>query len=194
MALPSWFVDWILALDEQGVSVVRTPYAQHNWSNKGHLSFQTKAIRTFATKKGVGQGDVHSAHTWKLVLDILLRALESVFPLTDFHSMSTEELLAYADDLLTLCTSIAQLQQFADIISSFCNLTGLQLSLGKLRAFIKTAITDVPRSIRISSSNWEISDLVLTVNGSLRYLGCTHDLNSNRLPSSQFSATTTFLI
>ena len=176
MSLPPWFIDWIIELDSSGKTVVRTPYAQNNWSSRGHRSFESKSIPTLATGKGVGQGDVHSAHTWKLVLDILLRALEYTFPDTPFNNMSTEELLAYADDLLTLCTSIEQLQQLADIISCFCNLTGLQLSLDKLRALIKSSRHDPSAVIRISSSNWETRDLTLQLNGSLRYLGCTHDL------------------
>jgi len=194
MGTPDWFSDWLMNLDTHGTTVVRTPFAQNQWSSKGYRSFESKHVPTFQTQKGVGQGDVHSAHTWKIVLDILLRSLESVFPDVPFRSLSLEELLAYADDLLTLCTTIEQLQLLADIISSFCNLTGLQLSIDKLRAFIKTNERNLPQVIRISSHNWEIKSLTLTVNGALRYLGCTHDLTPYANRSTQFNLTRSMLI
>ncbi len=162
-------------MDRTGKTIVRTPYTQKNWSSLGFLSQNLHKIQQFYAAKGVGQGDIHSAHTWRFFIDILLQCFAYI-------NDGTITTIAYADDIITLCKTLDSLQLHADIVSVFCNLTGLQLSTDKLRSFHKsdTLHQTAPRAISISSSNWTNKNIPLTHNGTLRYLGSSHDITPFR--------------
>jgi hypothetical protein len=168
-------------MDRHGRTIFRTPYAQRLWRNTGHLNTLLSRVKHFVSANGVGQGDTHSAHTWRFFFDSLLRSLS--------HAHPTAVTLAYADDIITICISLGILQSHADIVSAFCNLTGLQLSTAKLRTFVKSPITLPDESISISSVNWEMEHIPVTQNGTLKYLGAHHDLSPRSAPTQVQTAT-----
>ena len=100
LGLPKEWANWLVQLDEQGMTAVRTPHAVKTWNNKGRRGFRCKQIRRargtdgergnttdddwttdnraagFIPLRGTGQGDVMSPACWAAVFDILLTALE----------------------------------------------------------------------------------------------------------------------
>ena len=136
--IPPTLVKWLLQLDTDGRIIVRTPYAldrlrHHQLPNFQPLSSNT-ACSYFTAGGGVAQGDVHSPYVWRLFIDILLRALEYIRPqLSPFPSIHTSD-FGYADDIISLCSKITDLQLKADIVSAFSIITGISISWPKLRA------------------------------------------------------------
>jgi hypothetical protein len=165
----------IHSLDRCGTTVVRTPYAKHKWSVTNALTLHSR-VASFTPGKGVGQGDVHSAHTWKICLDVLLRAIESLNTSLEIADLIAA-LMAYADDVVTGYENHAHTQAVADLVSLFSNLASLPLSVDKLRAFIRSHLPQAAQHITVSTNGWATRDIPLIVNGTLKYLGCLHNLN-----------------
>jgi hypothetical protein len=88
----------------------------------------------FIPERGTGQGDIPSPLLWVGVFDILLTALDTVqdgqlfAPIGDGASEPVRD-SAYADDLLSVVTTLPALQRKADIVSAFCLLFGIDLSV-----------------------------------------------------------------
>eukprot|EP01041_Mallomonas_annulata_P011199 gene11199-23390_t len=162
---------WLTTSDRTGRTIIRTPYAQHLWNKSGYSGFTDE--NSFQVGKGVGQGDIPSPHVWKFFMDILLRSLECIPNLT---------ISSYADDLITMSPDIHTLQTAADVISSFCILTKLSLSIHKFRAFARRPHLDNP-AISILHTDFTKITVPLNSKGTLKYLGAHHDINND--PYSQ---------
>lgn len=174
--IPTSIVDWLLHLDTDGKIIVRTPYAldclrRHQLHNFSPIHSNTE-MSFFTAGGGVAQGDVHSPYVWRLFIDILLRALEHVRPkLTSFPTLNTSD-YGYADDIISLASSLLDLQLKADIVSAFSLLTGISISWTKLRATCQEwdVITTNP-----SLTVWETTDTAQTIplvrGQTIRHLG-----------------------
>jgi hypothetical protein len=176
LGFPSNVANWIHSFDRAGTTIVRSPHAQHLWSPTSYLP---DLVASFTPGKGVGQGDVHSAHTWKICIDVLLRSFDSLKELAGLSGVD----MAYADDVVTVSEEYSHAQLAADLVSLFSNLARLPLSVDKLRAFIRSRLRQHQQHIVVSSANWVERSVPLVLNGTLKYLGCLHDLN----PSSRHS-------
>ena len=139
-------------------------------------------LKAFTATRGTGQGDVTSPTCWLALFDILLLALHR-----DSVSSTTTRLVrgggnssyaahetAYADDLHAGSYTIADIQRKADIVSAFCIIMGLQLSVGKLRRFVWAATggsnVTFPDMI-IRGFNWTANPIPAQTEGCLTYLG-----------------------
>ena len=136
--VPSDIMEWLLHLDMDGRIIVRTPYALDCIRKNQLCKFQQFSDSVthayFKASGGVAQGDVHSPYIWRLFIDILLCALESIRPtLLQFPTIDTSD-FGYADDIISLASSLVDLQKKADIVSSFSIITGISISWSKLRA------------------------------------------------------------
>ena len=136
--VPPDIVEWLLQLDMDGRIIVRTPYALDCLRRNQLKLFQPYAenvpLSYFKAGGGVAQGDVHSPYIWRLFIDILLRALESIRPnLSQFPTINTSD-FGYADDIISLTSTLSDLQTKANIVSAFSILTGISISWSKLRA------------------------------------------------------------
>ena len=76
----------------------------------------------FSTNKGVAQGSLISPSLFNIFLEDL--AIE----LQEKADINLEDLLLYADDILTICSSVAQLELAITIIESWCERNGMSLN------------------------------------------------------------------
>ena len=174
--IPADIADWLLQLDMHGRIIVRTPYALDKLrthqlslfqplSNNHHMCY-------FKAGGGVAQGDVHGPYVWRLFIDILLRALEYLRPtLVPFPSIATSD-FGYADDIISLASSLLDLQQKADIVSAFSIITGISISWSKLRATCHEHVvqTDAP-SLTVWDKNMVSHTVPLVRGQTIRHLG-----------------------
>jgi len=79
----------------------------------------------FSTNKGVAQGSLISPSLFNIFLEDL--AIE----LQEKADINLEDLLLYADDILTICSSVAQLELAITIIESWCERDGMSLNKKK---------------------------------------------------------------
>ena len=118
--LPPERVSFLIQLDIDGSTTVRLPISQHAYDHKElaglhRLHALGAADILFPAARGIPQGDVASPFGWNAVYDILLRALKlQRQALPDPASQA----IAYADDLLSLSSTQACLQQQADLVSA----------------------------------------------------------------------------
>ena len=127
MGIPSSLAEYVINLDLDGHTVVRSPLAQrahqaNPYAGVLHLSFYAQ--------RGTAQGDVTSPACWNAVYDILLTALElAAAETTTFSTMDARGYslpvreAAYSDDLFSLCGTHAAFQRSADIVSAFSLMT-----------------------------------------------------------------------
>jgi hypothetical protein len=94
----------------------------------------------FTPERGTGQGGTLSPENWNLFFDILLRSLERIVdPGLHFHSIPPYihhiRDIAYADDLLTMASSLHFLRLKAMIVQAFADIFGLTIAHQKLTGF-----------------------------------------------------------
>eukprot|EP01042_Synura_sphagnicola_P036637 gene36637-biopygen15123 len=73
LGIPNALVDWLILLDLENHTVVRSGHAFSCWMKDGVKGLEGL---DFDAKMGCGQGDVSSPLTWVAVFDILLSVLE----------------------------------------------------------------------------------------------------------------------
>ena len=131
--------DILVSLDEEGHTVVRTPYARRSWKKYKYRGFK-ETPEFVNAERGAGQGDDGSPFNWDAAYDILLCAVDSVKAEQFYILRSSGDLtpaadIAYADDLLSRMSSLSGLQLKADIVSAFSIIFGLDIAADKLRTF-----------------------------------------------------------
>ena len=144
LGVPGPTAHWIAHLDDQGPTAVRSPWALEAWREAGYQGLgemiSGERPSTFVRERGTPQGDVSSPHAWTAFFDIALRALAMTDTSLHFQMPTAREDsatvsdLGYADDLVSLSSSMAGLQLEADIMSAFALLFDLTISAPKLRA------------------------------------------------------------
>ena len=138
LGVPEATAHWIAHLDDHGPTAVRSPWALEAWRQTGYqgLGSEISTVRpgTFVRERGTPQGDVSSPHAWTAFFDIALRALAMTDPALHFQmptardTTATVSDLGYADNLVSLSSSLAGLQHKADLMSAFALLFDLTIS------------------------------------------------------------------
>lgn len=132
---------------------------------------------TFTTGSGVGQGDVVSPLVWICFFDIILTAVNRV-P-SNIHYADSQHFShsvmdsAFADDLLSITSSLDSIQEKADIISACSALMKFHLATSKFRTFS----TGAPGSVCIHDHQWNPLVIECALDGAFKYLGSTHDID-----------------
>ena len=145
---------------------------------------------TFTRERGTPQGDVSSPHAWTAFFDIALRALADTDPATHFRmptSTSDSALvsdLGYADDLVSLSSSLDGLQHKADLMSAFALLFDLTISAPKLRAVCLGPAPPQP-TLTIYGPGWTPTIIPVRSQGSVTILGLTIDLSPTQFTQPQ---------
>jgi hypothetical protein len=75
VGVPPAMADFLVSLDEDGHTLVRTTEPRKIWKKQGYKGFQKTPDYVDAVH-GAGQGDVGSPFNWDAAYDILLCALE----------------------------------------------------------------------------------------------------------------------
>ena len=203
LGVPTEIAEWLVEMDIKGVTVVRTPFAAQEWDKHTYHAVQLPdgaqspldpssspieaLLESFTAERGTGQGDVTSPTCWLALFDILLLALHR-----DSSSSQTTRLVrrggnisyaahetAYADDMHAGSYSATDIQRKADIVSGFCVLMGLEISVTKLRRFVWAATgstKDTCPDMTIHGLNWDATPVVTSTEGCLTYLGGLYDL------------------
>ena len=136
----------------------------------------------FKSMKGVGQGDKPSPLYWVAVMDTLLSALRK-FP-SDFRVQDLDgnshpaEEMAYADDLQSAEATAKALQRKADIVSGWCQYTGIEISKTKMRTFGShwgVYKGENPHLI-IHGKDWEETNIPMKMDGTMKSLGVKFDM------------------
>ena len=135
--IPRDLATFLTSLDEGGDVFVKCP-KNMKIAERGLKALDDEGVK-FQTKKGTGQGDIPSPLLWVAAMDTLLtmlRAHKSEFKTQDLSGQSHPvETIAFADDLLSIESTMEALQRKAHLISAWCILTGKEISYTKLRTF-----------------------------------------------------------
>ena len=138
LGIPNALVDWLILLDLENHTVVRSGHAFSCWMKDGVKGLEGL---DFDAKMGCGQGDVSSPLTWVAVFDILLSVLEDDDKHGGFRlrKPTGEEYAApdvcFADDLQSFAATLSQLQRKAELVSGYAAVTGMKIAEGKLRTY-----------------------------------------------------------
>ena len=194
LGVPAATAHWIAHLDDQGPTAVRSPWALEAWRRAGYAGLppgpSATLPGTFVRERGTPQGDVSSPHAWTAFFDIALRALDRTDPSIHFH-MPTAHLspvavsdIGYADDLVSLSSSLAGLQYKADLMSAFALLFDLTISAPKLRAACLGSSPPNP-SLIIHGPGWTPTSIPVRTHGNITILGLTLDLDPSQSTQPQ---------
>ena len=196
LGVPGTTAHWIAHLDDQGPTAVRSPWALEAWRTAGYQglgqTISTARPSTFVRERGTPQGDVSSPHAWTAFFDIALRALAMTDPSLHFQMPTAREDsapvsdLGYADDLVSLSSSLAGLQLKADIMSAFALLFDLTISAPKLRAACLGSIPSNPLLV-IHGPGWTPTTIPVRTQGSITILGLTIDIGANQTTQPQLT-------
>lgn len=196
LGIPPDVAEYMVGLDTHGTTVVRTPYTEHRFRKRGLATFdQHRRKRTpcFKAEVGTGQGDVSSPLNWIAFFDILLCALdmdkEDRPLLRAKGGLHRARDTGYADDLVSVMTTLQGLQNKADVVSAFAIIFGLDIAIAKLRACKVEWGQECPQkatadNLKVHTYGWleEEAQLVplltqatRTTSEALKYLGVLFD-------------------
>jgi ribonuclease HI len=183
IGVPQEIANYLVQLGIGGHSLIKTPLV-----TKAMLQVNTSELEQqyFTQETGTSQGDNQASISFNCVTDILLVALSKArLNPTAFHTHDGEcidqESSAYVDDITSLHGTIEGLQREADIISAYCQLFGLDLSLHKLKAYrLQWGNAHIPGAdhVLIHSQCWTPYPLTLESDGTFKTLGMTVDANT----------------
>jgi hypothetical protein len=172
LGVPAAVANYLVGMDTHGTTVIRTPYTERRFRLRGQSTFTKKTNRTpsFIAEVGTGQGDVGSPLNWIAFFDILLCALDQ--DPTDRPLIRAKgKLIAardtgYADDLVSVTTTLSGLQRKADTVSAFAIIFGLDIAIAKLRACKVEWGQENPHhptqdSLRVHTHGWLEEDVQL---------------------------------
>ena len=221
LGVPEDIANWLVSMHEDGVTVIRSEQATEAFYtsayngiihsqqnpppdmggrvNNDEQQYLDILAESFDAERGTGQGDIPSPTCWNAVLDILLAALRkdqserpnqlAVQGGSGFSYPVNE--IAYADDIESASRSAEDMQRKADIVSAFCIIMGIQISVTKLRRLVhtwtKTSTPIVP--LVIHGYGWTPQEVEVETNASTKYLGnyVDHD-NSGKTALTEMQA------
>ena len=206
LGVPLEIARYIVNMDTNGKTVVRTPLAKKVWERSKYDGFmdivdQLEISRGdgeedkfppsyFKAERGTGQGDVGSPNNWKAFFDILLCAV-SMAENGKFYTRGKDSEIneikdpAYADDLNSFSSSLEGLQEKADIVSAFCIVMGIDLSPKKLRAFMRIwggeSEEQDNMELVVHLAGWSPHIIKLDSEQSQKSLGVVHDTHTSSI-------------
>ena len=145
----------------------------------------TRQGATFNTGRGCGQGDVTSPLLWTVFFDIVLTTLNTVPSGITFADSRMEvhdvKDTAFADDLLSISSTITNIQQKADIMSACAIALGFQLATDKFRTFSMMGGGEVT----LHTDGWTPLVVPCSLRGFITYLGVTLDIGGGAAEESK---------
>ena len=205
--------DWLVDMNVNGVTVVRSPFSQARWEEDAYMSVRSfsfppsttkmplvypkNTVQPFVCDRGTGQGNTDSPTCWNAVFDIALTALsldsqlrgmEHFATAANGNTMQTSE-IGYADDLVSVHGLASEIQRKAEIMSAFCIICGVSLSYKKLRRAVQHWIgptrPDHHIPMKIYEYGWKPRDIAIKVDGATEFLGGLHDLLHTGIPQAE---------
>ena len=196
LGVPAPTAHWIAHLDDNGPTAVRSPWTLQAWREAGYQGLSRDisltSPSTFVRERGTPQGDVSSPHAWTAFFDIALRALTMTDPSSHFQMATARDAativsdLGYADDLVSLSSSLAGLQLKADLMSAFALLFDLTISAPKLRAACLGPPPPDPTLV-IHGPGWTPTSIPIRTQGTIKLLGLTIDIGTAQTTQPQLT-------
>ncbi len=155
--IPAGLAIFLTSLDEGGNVFVKCP-KNMKIAERGLASLDLEGDK-FQTMRGTGQGDIPSPLLWVAAMDTLLTILrnnKSEFKIQDLNGQSHPvESIAFADDVLSIESTMEALQAKAHLISAWCILTGIEISHTKLRNFgVHWGVHKIDPPLLVHSKRW----------------------------------------
>ena len=202
--VPEDVIDYLVDMDIDGPIVARTPHAAATWANHPYACSPqptnpltppmtdpvSQLLAHFTAARGTGQGDVTSPAFWNAVFDILLTALQRDEEAqhatrrirTSNQTCYSATETAYVDDLMSGTLTAVAMQRKADIVSAFCLITGISISMDKLRRVLhdwqpKEHSITTPDML-IHTYGWT-PQAIPTKYGTTKYLGVDQDIDNS---------------
>jgi hypothetical protein len=204
LGVPQHIAEYMVGLDTHGTTVIRNPYTERRFRLKGYSAFTPRRkghSPSFTAEVGTGQGDVTSPLNWIAFFDILLCALDTTDPDKPLirakgRILPTRD-TGYADDLVSVMTTLSGLQRKADIVSAFAIVFGLDIAITKLRACKVEWGQENPDNptcdtLKVHSYGWTDEDAQLvslstqktsSTREALKYLGVLFDFSNDDFSS-----------
>jgi hypothetical protein len=147
LGVPIEVATYMVSMDDGGITIVRTPFAERVWNQEGIHGFSASGDKSkaeaFVPRSGTGQGNIDSPLVWTAFMDILLCALatveESQFYVrandSDGEGLLMVQEIAYVDDLVSLTSRVEGLQRKANIVCAFFLIFGMDSARIKFRTF-----------------------------------------------------------
>ena len=143
VGVPDEIIAWLIELDRDNHTVVRSTWAVVVWEAQGYEGFANDdddKVCFFDPERGTGQGDICSPYTWVVFFDIILRALEQVdtdpfLLVDDKRGAMPAPYASRVDDLVSLAATRRGIQAKADIVSACAIILGIKIATHKLRIF-----------------------------------------------------------
>ena len=189
IGVPPDLAEYMVDMDIGGALLARSPLVVREIKCNKRAAVRR---RGFTTRRGAGQGDVPSALNYACFEDILLTALEiesrkadepgDFFVQNAEGDCSTIPEIGYSDDLISMKSTLSALQRSADIVSAFCILFDIQLSMAKFRAFMilwSNSNRMTPDQLFIHTRGWVRMPVTLDTSGSFKHLGVVCDLDAS---------------
>ena len=183
--VPADIALYMIGMDYNAITVVRTPLAYQHWSQHGLSNLQHFG---FFAEKGTAQGDKPSPCIWVAVNDILATAWDSItngalYTQDDQGRIQKAHDIIYADDNLALSGTFSNLQLKMDLLSGFCNMYRIKISTtpGKSSAFLiqwGNHFRPDESFVLLHGKGWSPSPLPLQCNGTLKYLGVLWNMST----------------
>ena len=176
MGVPLDIARYLVELDIDGTTIVKTPFAQSQIYRHGST---IKEDIGFTAETGCAQGDPQSAISWNCFIDILLVALHDKennnnFFLNHNGLQITQQQSAYVDDILSILFSSQDLQREADIVSAFTIISSMEISIPKLKAYrFNWGNPNIPgvQNFTVHTAGWIPNIVQLASSGAFKYLG-----------------------
>ena len=93
------------------------------------------------------------------------------------HPMET---IAFADDLLSIKSTVGALQEKADIISAWCVLTGIEISVKNLRTFgVHWGVWKKDNPLLVHTKGWTPMEIKILGDGTLKHLVVKSDMDAH---------------
>ena len=201
LGVPDDITDWLVRLDEDSKTVVKSSWAAEQWVAKGYEGLAEAG--SFHPETGTGQGDVFSPQTWVAIFDIVLCALDLVdhpdgFPLTSTGGTRYRApAMCYADDDVSVASSLEGLQAQGLMISLCAVILGLSIAVEKLRAFkacwASTEKQQLAEKLMVHQGReWKVLYTNIMNSGCIKCLGVLYDIDYSG--TSQFEASRKMMI
>ena len=190
IGVPQHIANSMIQLGIHSTTYIKTPVLMKAKIQKKQETIDKQA---FIKETGTPQGDTPSALMWNLFEDILLVALSNcLVGKTSFLKYDggsiCQQSSAFVDDLTSFRGTYEGIQAEADIISAFCIIYGIELSLNKLQAIrIQWGNEYLPgeQYILVHTAGWAPHRIPLVSDGAYKTLGMTID--SNPVSFTQFN-------
>eukprot|EP01034_Spumella_vulgaris_P028247 gene28247-35072_t len=183
LGVPHNIAEWLVGLDLQGVTIVRTPLARQAWLRANYQGFRAPGNNFSRNMRPM----TNNQELCKQIIDTFLAELGTGQVMLDNcdrdpywcrgakGNMYTTGETAFADDMESTSATNKGMQEKANVVSAFCLIFGLRISPSKLRRYFQDWSCNVEPTelcpMTVYTTGWTPSTVDIEVDGVTGYLG-----------------------